>query len=227
MIRLLRPVCLMVILALVLSFGMMLAPTAGQAATQAEIDDAIADGMAWLANQQNPDGSWGTSDQIGMTGLALVKFQDHAVREGISPFSSSYQHHTLVENAFDYLFTRAYTYDISAAQPHGDPDGDGDDVGVYFYGSSDHHRHYETGIALMAICSGKSPSRVVNVSGSPVDGWTYEEVAQDVVDYLAYAQADTGSAEGAWDYTSPNSSRGDQSVSGWVAHQMKLRVSAR
>ena len=179
------------------------------------IDQAITDGMAWLAAQQNPDGSWdsGGSSTVGVTGLALVKFCDHAVGEGLSPFDSGYAYHTEVEDGFDYLFSMADTESIST-QPAGNPDSDGDGIGVRIY---DNTIMYETGIALMAISASNAPSREVDVPGSDVDGWEYQEVAQDVIDYIAWAQNDSsGSGRGGWDY-GPNTTRGDQSISGFVA----------
>jgi hypothetical protein len=49
-------------------------------ATQAEIDEAIEKGVAWLAAQQNlPAGDWQDGgSQAGPTGLALVKLQEWA-----------------------------------------------------------------------------------------------------------------------------------------------------
>ena len=38
-----------------------------------EVNDSITDGVAWLANQQHGDGSWGGFERVGSTGLVLTK----------------------------------------------------------------------------------------------------------------------------------------------------------
>ncbi len=73
---------------------------------------------------------------------------------------------------------------------------------------------------------------MVNVLGSPVNGSTYLDVAQDMVDFLAYGQVDPTNAstydpsptlhEGGWDYTAVNNTsggtpwKGDNSNTGYV-----------
>ena len=42
-----------------------------QAATPAQIEQAVTNGLAWLATQQNPDGSFGGFASVGETGLAV------------------------------------------------------------------------------------------------------------------------------------------------------------
>jgi hypothetical protein len=77
---------------------------------------------------------------------------------------------------------------------------------------------YETGIALMTIAGTGTPGAIVDSPGSIVDGWTYADVAQDVIDYLAWAQnEETGNNNrGGWRYD-PNVDSSDNSVSQWPA----------
>jgi len=66
----------------------------------------------------------------------------------------------------------------------------------------------------------------VNVPGSPVDGWTYGQVAQDIVDWLAFGQVESPVPnivwEGGWDYSAVDNGadvgayHGDQSNSGYA-----------
>ncbi len=182
-----------------------------KAATDAEIQAAIDSGLVWLAGKQNTtDGSWGISRKVGKTGLAVKKFEHDAILRGYpSPFDTAYPYHEVVERGLDYLFQNADTISISM-QIHGNPDTDGDGIGVAFYNG----RTYETGIALMAIVETNTPNRVVNVSGSPVNGWTYYDVAVDAMNWLAFAQIDTGVKRGSWGYEANES--GDQSNSGYA-----------
>ena len=194
---------------------------AAQAATPDEISNAIDKGVAWLATQQNADGSWGTSDRVGRTGLAVLKFETHATLQGKSPFDPDYPYHEQVEKGLNFIFTKARITNIGNQTHDGivdDPDTNGNGIGVYFYDTSSHHTMYETGIALMAIAASNAPDRVVNVSGSPVNGWTYKDVAQDTVDCLAWGQTDSGYGRGGWNYKAMNNagSRSDNSNTGWV-----------
>ena len=184
-------------------------PMTVSAASEAEIQQAIDNGTAWLAAQQNPDGPWGTTYEVGHTGLALIKLCSH------DPITYSDN----ISRGLDYLFANAYIVAI-ADQTAGDPDTNGNGIGVVFYADSGHSM-YETGIAVMALaeCGCATPDAVVNVPGSAVDGWTYEQVLQDAVDYIAFAQTDSGYGRGGWTYTEQNNSgpRSDNSISGYVA----------
>jgi hypothetical protein len=71
----------------------------------------------------------------------------------------------------------------------------------------------------MAIAGSSAPDRMVNVSGSSVNGKTYKEVVQDVVDYLSWCQTDLGERIGGWNYIPTNKDedkRSDNSITGWV-----------
>jgi len=182
-----------------------------KAATEAEIEQAIEDGMAWLAAKQNVDGSWGAGNYpVGKTGLAVKKFEHHAIVNSINPLDPAYQYYPQVKGGLDYLFLNASTLAIGM-QPPGDPDTDGDGIGVYF---ANFTVTYQTGIALMAIAESWCPDSVVDVPGSPVDGWTYYDVAVDVMNWLAFAQIDAGTWEGSWGYGANDG--GDQSNSGYA-----------
>ena len=68
----------------------------GMAATEAEIQQSVEDGLEWLAENQQDDGSWdggGADADIGATGLALLKFIDYAREQGYdSPTNTSYEY---------------------------------------------------------------------------------------------------------------------------------------
>jgi PKD repeat protein len=198
------------------------------------LKQVIEDGVAWLAAQQKPDSSWGYSYAVAETGLAVLKLADHAVDAkygyGLtSPFDPDYPYRENVETGLNYLFANAYIIDIDV-QPAGNPDTNGNGIGIYFvswewWWDEDYWglRTYETSIAMMAIAGSRTPDMVVNVPGSPVDGWTYKDVLQDAVDYLAFSQADHGTSTGGWGYTQCDNGtwlsiwdRSDQSNTGWA-----------
>ena len=157
------------------------------AATEEEIEQSIMDGLAWLAGEQNLDGSWPGNEPVAKTGLAVLKFIDRAKELGENPFSEEYEYNTTVYLGLEYIFLNAHKMNISAPQPHGDPDSDGDDWGVYFDSGYIGHRTYTTGICLMAIGAADAcadmlgiPSPIVAVG--PLSGQTYEDVIVDTVD---------------------------------------------
>lgn len=197
--------------------------TPASAATKEEIQEAVDDGVAWLAAQQNPDGSWGDLySPVAKTAFAVKKLEHYAVDTkygyGLdSPFDPAYPYADNVTRGLNYLFANANTINISV-QPAGDPDTNGNGIGVYFVSAGGYHSTYETGIALMAIVESTTPDRVVDVPGSPVDGWTYEDVAQDTVDYLAWGQTDSGYGRGGWNYAEMDNAgdRSDNSNTGYA-----------
>lgn len=194
-------------------------------ATQAEVKAAIEAGVAWLAAQQDGAGYWPTEgwwSPCAYTALAVKKLEHHAVdpKWGLgldSPFDETYPYHEHVEKGLNWLFENcAYTMEITP-QPAGDPDTDGDGIGVYFEESwGDGYRTYDSGIALMTICEAVELDRQVGGSG-PLAGWTYEEVARDIMDYLAFGQNDAGWQQGGWGYYDNNAEWSDQSNAGYAA----------
>jgi len=215
--------------------SLLVVPFAGTVAaseppTQEEVKAAIEKGVAWLLDQQNLEdkgyepgdpqyGSWGHWEKVAVTAFAVKKLEHHAIdkKYGLgldSPFDAPYA--AQLQAGLNFLFRNAFIIHIGV-QPAGDPDGDGDGIGVYF----ETHlwsRTYSSGIALMAISESTTPDRVVDVPDSPVDGWTYEEVAQDTLDYLAWGQTDSGSGRGGWIYSEMDNASGwsDNSNTGYA-----------
>lgn len=91
-----------------------------KAATREQIETAVDKGLKWLATQQLADGSWG-GYRVASTGLAVLKFETHAVRADIDPLDPSYEYYNQVKNGLNYLFSRAFNVSISI-QPAGDPE---------------------------------------------------------------------------------------------------------
>jgi len=182
------------------------------------VGGAIADGVAWLANQQNPDGSWGWSYPVSETGLAVLILTEHAIDAehgyGLdSPFDPAYPHSGHVQEGLNYLFANAHVIEIWE-QPAGDPDTTGTGIGVWF--GTTGYRVYETSIAMMGIAGSRAPDSVVDVPGSPVDGWTYLAVLTEAVNYLAFGQNVAGWERGGWGYRENQVGWSDQSNTGWA-----------
>jgi hypothetical protein len=200
---------------------------ATQAATEAEIEESIQNGIDWLVAQQNlpGDGSWPAAHgySVAPTGLAVLKLCDRAneLEEYDSPFDPAYPYRANVIAGLDYIF-RSLTSVTLSMQGANDPDTDGDGVGFTVVST---RPVYEGGIALTAIAATGTPSRTVGSIGSAVDDSTYLQVAQDIVDWMAYAQTDAHwdygvnqCGRGGWYYSAINngSAMSDNSNSGYA-----------
>jgi len=190
-------------------------------ATEDEIEASIQAGLAWLAGIQNPDGSWPGNDPVAKTSLAVLKFIDRAKELGENPFEEPYQYHMQVVKGLNYTFLNAHAMNITVPpQPHGDPDSDGDDIGVYFDSGDMWHRTYTTGVCLMAIGAADACADMLDIPSpivafGPLANQTYEDVIEDTVDYLAFGQNDGDPERGGWGYYD-NYGWSDNSNTGWV-----------
>ena len=177
------------------------------AATPEEIETSIEAGINWIAAQQNTDGSWVSwveegdyASSVSPTAFAVIKLAEYALEVGYdSPFDPCYPYNEAVEEGLGYIYSHAHIINISP-QPAGNPDGDGDGNGVHFGDDNHWEETYNTGIVMMAIVATQSPDRIVVAPGSPVDDWTYKQVLDDVVDYMAFGQTDDPSGRGGWGY---------------------------
>jgi hypothetical protein len=195
--------------ALALIFG-PLAPTVSSQddgpSFEEQVENAIVNGLAWLADQQYEDGSWGGygCDRVAYTGLAVLKFETRAIELGLDPMGGEFEYSSQVVNGLSYITSNAHDLAISV-QPAGDPDTNGNGIGTYFNQSvcGPGHDIYNTGIAMMALAA----------SGHPE---LYGDMLQDAIDYMAWAQADDfcGLHRGGWRYQPDCNS--DNSNSGYV-----------
>ncbi|WP_172632556.1 prenyltransferase/squalene oxidase repeat-containing protein [Methanohalophilus mahii] len=167
-----------------IAFAMLLALLvsipSGMAATEEEINDSITAGVAWLAEQQNPDGSWGIDEKVAHTGFAVLKLTDRAKELGYeSPFDPEYEYSDNVTDGVAYMESQMQIVDIT-----GDPaDKNGNNESIKFSSSWGMHQSYNTAIALMAFA---------NLHNS-----TYEEKVQDMTDWFIFTQ----NPDGGWRYT--------------------------
>ena len=189
------------VFAAIIVFSMLAITTApASAATAEEIEQAIVNGTAYLASQQNADGSWGTSEKVAHTGLVLLKLQEQAHELGLDPYDNDSLSPTYYEYADNVI--AGMDYMLGEAEI---------DIGHGIRFASGHHEVYNTAIALCAL-GVSDPDRTYNIGGTD---YTYKEIAQKVTDWIAYAQIDSGTYEGGWRYQA-NYASGDNSNSGWA-----------
>ena len=169
-----------------------------QAATENEIEESIVAGVAWLAGQQNPDGSWGAYEPTAHTGFAVVKMLDRGYElakedpDIDDPFDPDYAYSTNIEDGLEYLFTQA------ASHASG---------GICFAIGT--HETYNTGIAMMAIAATRVPTRIVPTG--PYAGQTYQFVMDGCVTFFANTQ----NPDGGWRYWAGDQPS-DQSNTGYA-----------
>jgi len=203
-------------LLLVLALLLPLTVVPAQAATQSEIDLAIQKGLAWLATTQNmTSGAFGSGYTLANTASSVMAMQNEGHFPGGGTLYSAN-----VEKGYEHIFQYARYYGISA-QAHGNPDSNGNGTGVYFRQSS---LMYESGMILATLIGSNTPNRLVTTG--PCTGLTYAQVAQEMVDYFAFAQVDSGPGRGGWYYT-PYSGYGpaDNSVAQWPVLGMAMAES--
>ena len=203
-----RKILFLIILTLLFSSAVI---PSGSAATPAQIHDSIVDGLEWLAIQQQPDGRWSASYPGAYTGLAVLKFIDAAQEFGVVDWTDpAYIYHDVVVDGLNWLFSQGFYYAIGP-QPAGDPDTLPNGHGITFTGFDD----YEVSCVLMALGATMTPGLIVTAPG-PLNGVSYADVVQDVVDYLAYWQREHPIARGGWGYEG-DIDWADNSVSGYAS----------
>ena len=132
----------------------------------------------------------------------MLKFESRAIELGLDPMGDEYEYSDEVADGLAYILS--YRSEVAiGVEPTGDPDGNGNGIGVYFSDSG--YIIYDTSIAMMAIAA----------SGHPE---IFETDLQDAVDYIAWAQADPacGVHRGGWRYWGNDQCDTDQSNTGYV-----------
>lgn len=192
-----------------------------QAATDDQKKASIDNALAWLASGQTVDGKWSTETNlfyydVAATSSSILSFLESGHAAGVPVILNGHNYGDVVGRGLSYLFKQAQLYPISS-QSAGDPDSDGNGYGVKFLpGSDDANDIYVASFALAAIAATGTPEAVVKYGA--LKGWTYRQVVQNTVDFLAYSQNDVscGSSRGGWG-SSANFGESDNSISSWPA----------
>lgn len=194
------------------------------------INMAIDDGLWYLHTKMiratYPDGSPGYEQTYGYwdpsyyplaaTGAAVDAFQLHGSKVNMDYDSDPYVE--TVQRALNYILYNTYSYSIGM-QPAGDPDTNGNGIGVVANHSSklyDSRQTYIGGICMVALASSGAPNRISGVGRPNVYGRTYADIVQDMVDFFAWGQVDEnmGVYRGGWRYYA-NYSSSDMSTTQW------------
>ena len=174
-----------------------------------------------------PMGRWDYPQTFGqaevtVTGASTNAFEANGYLES-GPASSPYTE--TVDRGLKYMISRLATQPISV-QPAGNPDTNGNGLGIGVIGTShvniNNHATYKMGMIMDAIVASGTPGATATTGPVGVTGRTYGDIVQDMVDYYAYSQGDSGLSQGSWDY-GPDGNGGavfggpDNSAAGWAA----------
>jgi hypothetical protein len=94
------------------------------------------------------------------------------------------------------------------------PDSNGNGYGLTVSGGD---QGYEMGQVLDAIVASGTPARVAETGIAEVLGRTYKDIAQDIVDVIAWGQGNSGTYYGGWRYTWNYGGDSDNSANQWNA----------
>jgi len=203
------------------------------------INMAIDEGLWWLHTNmirgnflaggapeygyEQPYGHWDLSvyHPLAVVGAAIDAFQLHGSKVNMDYDSDPYVE--TVQRGLNVLLRRTYAWSISG-QPAGDPDTNGNDIGLVTNYSDDWpsdgtpiHDNRETyigGICMVTLASSGAPNRVAAVGRPGVYGRTYADIVQDMVDFFTWGQVDSGTGRGGWRYYA-NYGGSDMSTAQW------------
>ncbi len=178
-----------------------------------EINIGIDEGLWYSHSQQDrtgtwTDGRWNYTGSYGNQNMAATASNTQAFEINNHLASGDPNQDPYVDTVargLKYLFSRLNTQAIST-QPYGDPDSNGNGLGVTIPGSS--RQIYELGPTMDAIVASKTPDAPVTIgplaglsspSGAPA--YTYFDAVQDMVDMYAWGQYDHATVGGGWRYS--------------------------
>jgi len=160
-----------------------------------------------------PYGFWSDTYPVGAVGTAVDAFQLHDSKANKDYDSDPYVE--TVQRALNYLLYNTHSFAIGV-QSAGDPDVNGNGIGLVTNQSAsatDYRQTYVGGICMVALASSGAPNRVAAVGGADVYGRTYADIVQDMVDFFAWGQCDSGWGQGGWRYYANYGS--DMSTTQW------------
>ncbi len=179
-----------------------------------EIDIAIDEGLWWSHRSQYRntgwnDGGWFSQGDVSPTAANVQAFQINNYFEGDDPNFDPYADD--VARGLKFLLSRLRAFAIGnvtiypafvPTMVNPDSNGNGLAVDAPYYGRTP----YETGQVMDAIVASKTPNKLTTTGPNGdtytnIDGRTYKDLVQDMVDAYAWGQARNDSSDdGGWRY---------------------------
>jgi hypothetical protein len=190
----------------------------------AEVNAAIDEGLWELHKSQRrfveggaEVGDWATwSWAHGLTAANLNAFEVNghlANGDPANPYTETTQR--ALRRLFQYLGVRALPLQTNGLGTF-NPDANGNGLGIYV---AQGYYFYQGGMFMDAIVASGTPNAIATTGGTNINGRTFKEIVQDMVDDHAWAQYDY-SPGGGWRYNSneyPDNSACQWAVVGMLA----------
>ncbi|MDY6950243.1 MAG: hypothetical protein SWE60_01915 [Thermodesulfobacteriota bacterium] len=230
------------LLSLLISFVFFL-PGSLLGSTQQEIQEAIDDGLAYLAasmTTSGDEGYWSYSNDgtLAVTATAVLAFIEEGYLPGTDVEIDGTNYGDVVGKACNYIFncatadsrftsigpggmeTAGYTRYAEDYNNDGVLNDGGNDQAILFDPGISQRRLYTTGIVapvVYALGKALGPDTVIG-RGPLTTSMTYKEVMRDVIDWFSWGQVepDRGNQRGGWRYDA-NYSESDNSTAQWAA----------
>ncbi|RCK74494.1 MAG: putative alpha-amylase [Ignavibacteriae bacterium] len=169
--------------------------------TTIRVNIAIEKGLLYLYKNQYPSGYWYDAyGNTGATGMSILAFEENGHLPTNKPSYDIYAEP--VTNGLNYLFSQKASRNFISMQTYGNPDTDGDGIGVYFTSNSSKEQ-YANGIALLAVLGAHrniESAQMDTIKVAPFIGQTYYDFIVDALDMIYYSQTDAGGGRGGWRY---------------------------
>ncbi len=222
------PKGLPLLLAVVAAGASGVASAAPITSTQLAAEVSSSSGLDWLLSHQNADGSFGTSDMDTAAAVIAISHLQVSVQTfaagaidpaygggfGLGLTNPFYrpQASAMLNKAVQNLWSHAEITHIST-QPAGNPDVNGSGLGVSWGGGS----VSDTSFIARAIAA-QAPLAPANlqtnvITSGVLAGKSFGSGAQDIADWYAYGQTDSGFGRGGW-YFGANAGTSEMSLTG-------------
>jgi hypothetical protein len=175
-------------------------PLSAQAATDAEIDAAIQNGLAYFQSSQLANGSWayGGYEPAATGAAAYAMLTQSGVWGGNA---AAYQ--TVVDNAINYLLANATKTTVSTQNDGTNICPGGGSCAGVFWNAAGNEDSYTTGLIAPAIAlyAAGNAGAVATTTG-PLANMTWGEISQGMTNLWAASQAtaNQGNRQGGWRY---------------------------
>jgi hypothetical protein len=161
-----------------------------------------------------------TDQMLGSTGAAVQAWENQGHKPGGDHDTNPYVED--VRRGMNFILSKSHPYPIYVEDGR-DPDTLVNGYGIHSIYQS---QLYETGIVLMALASSGDLNLTSEVGGFGMYGRSYGDIAQDMTDFLSFAQNEpnVGVWRGGWRY-GPNYDQSDMSVTQWPVIGMEAAES--
>jgi hypothetical protein len=198
----------------------MMASGSVTAATDPEINTAIAKGIDYLVVAQQPGGNWdyGGYDPAA-TGAAVYALLTQKAQWGIETTKTVGQIQTAVDNGIKYLLNGASSVSVSTRNDGVNICPGGGSCNAVYWNAANNEDSYTTGLIAPAIAlyAAGNPGGTSTATAGPLVGKTWAQIAQGITNTWSASQstANQGALIGGWRYGLNDGYDSDMSTTQW------------